>query len=691
MGVASIECSPSVVVTHTQSSLRGRVRSSTRMSAFADKFPEWKDFPSGLHVLVVDEDEKTLQDVKLKLEACDYVVTAFSNGNDALGALHDRNSSFHVALVEATASDALDGFKIVEAARHLPTIMMSNTENLDIMMQGIAAGASEFLQKPLSSEKLKNIWQHVVRKALCTGELVLPNSRFSTDAFQQFCVESAIRSHSVIHSQLVSVKEEPLELIKSEPSSTDIQEADLYLQEELVDLKPDLEYDCILNSTRFPGPSTPQLEQASRLIAHEGGSPSSNDFAYSKFDRDNFDECNNYCKVKVEVDDGLDSANLNELLDADCKGDHSIRRRDFEFDLDLQDLGDMMLSNDLVEGDALSGIDMDSSILDELPSDEAVEFSLDCLDDGDTQGAEEEALLLAEVARVEVDMASGNESRGIKPMTNGDGCAEIEESLGKSDFQNNCRNSRSSKRKMKVDWTPDLHRRFVQAVEQLGVDKAIPSRILELMGVQCLTRHNIASHLQKYRSHRRHLLAREVEAATWNQRRQVEAPTNAWVVSRPPQPARSVSLPLAATKGPPLHVWGHPTLNTGPMHFWSEPSAKWHGPDGGTFWHQSPPACVDAWGHPVYPQPVLRLPLAPMPGVANLAAPLQPIVPNCINLDRKISGFHPPKETVDAAINEVLRNPLVPLPLGLKPPSLESVLAELQRQGIKTDRPAPSY
>ena len=47
-----------------------------------------------------------------------------------------------------------------------------------------------------------------------------------------------------------------------------------------------------------------------------------------------------------------------------------------------------------------------------------------------------------------------------------------------------------------MDWTPDLHRRFVQAVEELGLDKAVPSRILELMGIDCLTRHNIASHLQ---------------------------------------------------------------------------------------------------------------------------------------------------------------------------------------------------
>ncbi|KAJ6419030.1 hypothetical protein OIU84_029187 [Salix udensis] len=77
------------------------------------------------------------------------------------------------------------------------------------------------------------------------------------------------------------------------------------------------------------------------------------------------------------------------------------------------------------------------------------------------------------------------------------------------------------RKKVKVDWTPELHRRFVQAVEQLGVDKAVPSRILELMGIDCLTRHNIASHLQKYRSHRKHLQAREAEAANWSQRRQM--------------------------------------------------------------------------------------------------------------------------------------------------------------------------
>lgn len=32
----------------------------------------WKDFPKGLHVLVVDKDPATLNDIKAKLEACRY-------------------------------------------------------------------------------------------------------------------------------------------------------------------------------------------------------------------------------------------------------------------------------------------------------------------------------------------------------------------------------------------------------------------------------------------------------------------------------------------------------------------------------------------------------------------------------------------------------------------------------------------
>ncbi|KAJ4973048.1 hypothetical protein NE237_006222 [Protea cynaroides] len=54
-------------------------------------------------------------------------------------------------------------------------------------------------------------------------------------------------------------------------------------------------------------------------------------------------------------------------------------------------------------------------------------------------------------------------------------------------------------KKPRVVWSVELHQQFVSAVNQLGIDKAVPKRILELMNVPGLTRENVASHLQKFR------------------------------------------------------------------------------------------------------------------------------------------------------------------------------------------------
>lgn len=295
------------------------------------------------------------------------------------------------------------------------------------------------------------------------------------------------------------------------------------------------------------------------------------------------------------------------------------------------------------------------------------------------------------------------------------------------------------KRKVKVDWTPELHRRFVQAVEQLGIDKAVPSRILEIMGIKCLTRHNIASHLQKYRSHRKHLMAREAEAASWAQKRQMyaaggaAAPRTKLVVDHPSAAAaaRPWLVPTIGFPPPPpapfcrpLHVWGHPPSTAAPeaaaspapattmllpLPVWPRhlappprPTTPW-AVDPAAYWQQQQQQHYSAarkWGAaaavtpgtpvqlprfpvPHHPIPMYRPPATMVPAVVVVPPPQQQQQSSSKLAELQLQlDAHPSKESIDAAIGDVLVKPWLPLPLGLKPPSLDSVMSELHKHGI---------
>mmetsp|Transcript_17306 Transcript_17306/g.29542 ORF Transcript_17306/g.29542 Transcript_17306/m.29542 type:complete len:569 (+) Transcript_17306:162-1868(+) len=67
----------------------------------------------------------------------------------------------------------------------------------------------------------------------------------------------------------------------------------------------------------------------------------------------------------------------------------------------------------------------------------------------------------------------------------------------------------NASKRPRVTWTVELHQQFVAAVNMLGVDKAVPKKILEIMQADGLTRENVASHLQKYRLYLKRLVQEE--------------------------------------------------------------------------------------------------------------------------------------------------------------------------------------
>ncbi|XP_050377936.1 two-component response regulator-like APRR2 isoform X2 [Argentina anserina] len=265
-----------------------------------------------------------------------------------------------------------------------------------------------------------------------------------------------------------------------------------------------------------------------------------------------------------------------------------------------------------------------------------------------------------------------------------------------------------NRKKMKVDWTPELHKKFVHAVEQLGVDQAIPSRILELMKAEGLTRHNVASHLQKYRMHKRHILPKDEDRRMLHPRDPTQMcyyPHKPIMAFPPYHYNNGVSMP------PVYPMWGQPASHPSNIQMWGPPSnPPWQSSDS---WHWKPPypgLHADAWGCPVMPQP-LQGGYSSYPqtasGVHNAHivdngctmvhnSELHPIASglnsthvagNGHSMARDSSEPHLADEIIDRVVKEAMSQPWLPLPLGLKLPSTEGVLAELSRQGISNIPP----
>ncbi|KAL0923875.1 hypothetical protein M5K25_004658 [Dendrobium thyrsiflorum] len=113
--------------------------------------------------------------------------------------------------------------------------------------------------------------------------------------------------------------------------------------------------------------------------------------------------------------------------------------------------------------------------------------------------------------------------------------------------------SPTAQRKARRCWSPDLHRRFVNALQILGGSQvATPKQIRELMKVDGLTNDEVKSHLQKYRLHTRRPMPAPAAAPTAPQ---LLVLGGIWV---PPEYASSA----AAAAGPTLYG-AHPV----PAHY----------------------------------------------------------------------------------------------------------------------------
>ncbi|KAG2245273.1 hypothetical protein Bca52824_092873 [Brassica carinata] len=124
-------------------------------------------FPVGMRVLAVDDDQTCLRILETLLHRCQYHVTTTDKAQTALELLRENKNKFDLVISDVDMPD-MDGFKLLERVgleMDSPVIMLSAHSDPKYVMKGVKHGACDYMLKPVRIEELKNIWQHVVRKS----------------------------------------------------------------------------------------------------------------------------------------------------------------------------------------------------------------------------------------------------------------------------------------------------------------------------------------------------------------------------------------------------------------------------------------------------------------------------------------------------------------------------------------------
>ena len=109
------------------------------------------------HVVIAEDHAETRIYLSHVLEAAGFTVDALADGTAALAACQDRAPD---ALVSDVLMPGLDGFELIQRLRGdgrtavIPVLLLSARSGEDSRIEGIAAGADDYLVKPLSSREL---------------------------------------------------------------------------------------------------------------------------------------------------------------------------------------------------------------------------------------------------------------------------------------------------------------------------------------------------------------------------------------------------------------------------------------------------------------------------------------------------------------------------------------------------------
>ena len=129
-------------------------------------------------ILVVDDDRKTVDLLRLYLEKDGYQVLAAHDGRQALDLARQRHPDLIVLDLMLPTVDGLDVCRILRAESHTPIIMLTAKSTEDDKLLGLDLGADDYLTKPFSPREVVARVRVVLRRAGAQREQEPESIRF---------------------------------------------------------------------------------------------------------------------------------------------------------------------------------------------------------------------------------------------------------------------------------------------------------------------------------------------------------------------------------------------------------------------------------------------------------------------------------------------------------------------------------
>ncbi|EFI49980.1 response regulator transcription factor [Afipia sp. 1NLS2] len=138
-----------------------------------------------MRVLVVEDDQRIASDVSRTLEASGYVVETVANGEDALF-LGDTED--YGAIILDLGLPGMEGLAVLKRwrtnGRHMPVLILTARGSWAERVDGIDAGADDYLPKPFRMEELLARLRSIVRRSAGHGSSIMSAGEITLDERQ---------------------------------------------------------------------------------------------------------------------------------------------------------------------------------------------------------------------------------------------------------------------------------------------------------------------------------------------------------------------------------------------------------------------------------------------------------------------------------------------------------------------------